>query len=117
MPGNNLKSLLSSVTRFFGQMRPGSICIRMMEREKSGEGEEQRRTNTFFAKNGRGRVITCAYVAANGKESLLFIDDVTVDSSIRMNCMVYMVIVFAHIQPKARKLMNGNSHFTCNECG
>lgn len=98
----------------------------MMEREKSGEGEEQRRTNTFFAKNGRGRVITCAYVAANGKESLLFIDDVTVDRSLRMNCMVYMVfglwsflciIVFARIQPKVRKLMNGNSHFTCNECG
>ena len=48
---------------------------------------------------------TC--MAANGTESLVFIDDVTADRSSRMNSEVYRALLSAQIQPNVAKLIRG----------
>ena len=51
-----------------------------------------------------------ACMAANGMDSLLYIDDVTVDRSIRMNSVVYRATISNQIQPNTTKLIGW--HFT-----
>ena len=56
-------------------------------------------------------------MAANGKDSLSFIDDATADRSIRMNSEPYRAILSAHIQSNATKVIG--CHFTLqlnNDC-
>ena len=43
-------------------------------------------------------------MAANGTGSLVFIDDVTIDRSDRMNSEVYRALLSAQTQPNAEKL-------------
>lgn len=47
----------------------------------------------------------CIAMAAHGIGSLVFIDDVTADKSIRMNSEVFKAILSAHIPPNAAELI------------
>jgi hypothetical protein len=80
------KSLYSSRTISYGQMRQISTCTRMMGREEYGEGN-----------HGGGSVMAWPCMAANGTGSLVFIDDVSSE--------VFWAILSAPIQPNASKLI------------
>lgn len=60
---------------------------------------------TSSVKHGGGSVMAWACIASNGTRSLVFIDDVTKDSSSQMNSEVYRDILSAQIQPIAAKLI------------
>ncbi len=62
-----------------------------MGREKYGERKEQ------LTIQNTGSVMARACMAANGTGSLVFIDDVTADSSSGMNSEVFKAILSAHI--------------------
>ena len=49
--------------------------------------------------------MTCACMAANGTESLVFIHDMTADGSSRMNSEVYRAILSAQMQSNPAKLI------------
>lgn len=60
---------------------------------------------TLSLKHGGDSVIAWACIATRGTGSLLFIDDVTADWSIKLNSEVHRPIISAHIQPNAPNLM------------
>ena len=60
---------------------------------------------TSCVKHGGGSVIEWSCIAANGKNSLLFSDNVTVDIITRMNSVVYRPILSVHIQTNPTKLI------------
>jgi hypothetical protein len=60
---------------------------------------------TSSVKHGGGSVMAWACMAANGTGSLVFIDDVTADKSVRIHFEVFRPILSAQIQPNASKLI------------
>ena len=93
--------------RFFGQMKPRQTWVRMMGREESKEEREQLGIQSISCvQHGGGGIVALARVAANGTGSLLTIDDVTADRSVKMNSEVRRVILSAHVQPNATKLID-----------
>ena len=61
----------------------------MMRRKAFGEGKKWSKATTSSVKHGGGRVIAETCMAANGTESLVFIDDVSSVANSRMNSEVY----------------------------
>ena len=61
------------------QMIPTQTFIRIMEREKSGEGKEQLmiKSATSCVSHGGGSVMGWVCRVANGMDSLLLIDNIT----------------------------------------
>ncbi len=103
----HLKSLHSSGTTSYGQMRPRSTVPEWWEEksmEKEGTAHDPKHT-TSSVKHGGGSVMAWACIAASGTGSLVFIDDVTADKSSRMNSEVFRAILSAHIQPNASELI------------
>ncbi len=104
----HLKSLHSSGTTSYGQMRPRSTCTRVMGREEYGEGKELLMILSIPPHQWSMVVVVSwrwACMAASGTGSLVFIDDVTADKSSRMNSEVFRAILSAHIQPNASELI------------
>ena len=63
---------------------------------RKGAAYDPKQTTSRF-RHGGGRVMTLACMAANGTGTLLFIDDVTAERSIRMNSEVYRNLISAHM--------------------
>ena len=78
-----------------------------MRRKAFGEGKKWSKATTSSVKHGGGSVMAWTCMAANGTESLVFIDDVTADRSSRMNSEVYRALLSAQIQPNVAKLIRG----------
>ena len=99
----------SSGTNCYGQVRRSPTCTRVMEGgrcgEKTGTAHGPKHT-TSSVKHSGWCVMAWACTAATGTGSLVFTDDVTADSSSRMNSELYRNVLSAQIQPNASNLIS-----------
>ncbi len=103
----HLKSLHSSGTTSYGQMRPRSTCTRVMGREEYGEGKELLMILSIPPHQWSMMVVVSwrGHVWLPVELILLYLLMMWLLTNSRMNSEVFRAILSAHIQPNASELI------------